>query len=215
MNKYFTFIENSVEEDYFPLHLSAKKLLRQNIDPTNHPQLLHYINDQAINNAAKFGVGGYLEKRNLYQKSNLFNQDEVRNIHLGIDVWAPANTLIASPLSGIVFASHFNEGEGNYGGTIILKHSISSQVFYSLFGHLSKNSITQNPIGRIVEHNKSFCSLGSPSENGGYLPHLHYQIMHTMLDYENDFPGVCSESQVSYFSKICPNPVRFLSNLIG
>jgi hypothetical protein len=36
-----------------------------------------------------------------------------------------------------------------------------------------------------------------------------------MLDYEKDFPGVCSEYQLDHLSKICPNPIAFLNNSIG
>jgi len=215
MMKHFTFIENSVEGDYFPLSLEAKTLLSEGVDPSNHEDLSHYISKKASLHHSKFGVGGYLEKRNLYQNSSLFNTEEIRNIHLGIDVWAPEGSRIASPLAGEVVVSHYNEGEGNYGGTIILKHSLKTTSFFTLFGHLSKASLGENPIGKIIPKDVAFCSLGNPSENGGYVPHLHYQIVLDMLDYEKDFPGVCSEYQLDHLSKICPNPIAFLNNSIG
>lgn len=212
--KYYTFVENSFEGDYFPLSLEVETLMAEGVDPSNCKELNQYISNKASLNNAKYGVGGYLEKRNLYQNSSRFNTQEVRNIHLGIDVWAPEGSRIASPLAGEVVVSYYNEGEGNYGGTIILKHLSKKASFFTLFGHLSKASLDENPIGKMIPKDLAFCSLGNSSENGGYLPHLHYQIVLDVLDYENDFPGVCSERQIGYLSKICPNPIAFLNNSI-
>lgn len=215
MMKYYNFIENSTESDYFPLSLATKKLVLEGVNPNNHQELLNYISNEAALNEAKFGVGGYLETRNLYQNSSRFNTQEVRNIHLGIDVWAPTGSRIASPLAGEVVVSHYNEGEGNYGGTIILKHLINKTTIFTLFGHLSKVSLAKNSLKKKISRDEVFCSLGSPLENGGYLPHLHYQISKDLMDYYNDFPGVCSENQFKYFSQLCPNPIHFLNNSIS
>lgn len=208
--KHILFIPNTKLEDYCWISLAEEDLSKHQVDPSNHISLSNYIENQTKINKATYAVGGYLEKRNLYANSSLFNQYETRNIHLGIDLWAPAKTEICSPLSGKVVASHYNEGVGNYGGTIILKHTQNEKIFYSLFGHLSKESLRQNPKGKHVEANQAFCELGDETENGGYVPHLHYQILLKLLNYTNDFPGVCSVLQIDNFSKICPNPNEFL-----
>ena len=48
------------------------------------------------------GVGGYLENRSLYKDTDLFQGDAERSIHVGVDVFMPAGTVIYSPLAGQV-----------------------------------------------------------------------------------------------------------------
>jgi hypothetical protein len=43
-------------------------------------------------------------------------------------------------------------------------------------------------------------------ENGNWAPHLHFQIMLSMLNYEVDYPGVCYHNQIDVWSDLCPNP---------
>ena len=48
-------------------------------------------------------------------------------------------------------------------------------------------------IGSFVKKGEKIGEIGAISENGGWSPHLHFQLMLTLLDYQNDFPGVCME----------------------
>jgi hypothetical protein len=43
-------------------------------------------------------------------------------------------------------------------------------------------------------------------ENGNWVPHLHFQLMLSLLEYENDFPGVALKSEIDFWKAICPNP---------
>ncbi|MFT7385366.1 MAG: hypothetical protein ACI82E_000115 [Nonlabens sp.] len=54
-------------------------------------------------------------------------------------------------------------------------------------------------------------SLGKPEENGGYSPHLHFQIMTDMKTYKGDFPGVAATEELEDYKKIIldPNPFIF------
>jgi murein DD-endopeptidase MepM/ murein hydrolase activator NlpD len=48
--------------------------------------------------------------------------------------------------------------------------------------------------------------IGNSTENGGWSPHLHFQIMLSLLNYKNDFPGVAYYNQIKIWKSICPDP---------
>ncbi len=127
----------------------------------------------------KWGIGGYLEERAIYEAHSNFatDQRDFRNIHLGIDIWAKAGTPVLAPLDGYVYSLQNNEGLGNYGPTIILRHELDDQTFFSLYGHLSKNDLVNIQIGQQIQKGEVFCHLGESNENGSWPPHLHVQCI--------------------------------------
>lgn len=157
-----------------------------------------------------YAYGGYLEKRDVYAKSAVFRSSEkARNIHLGIDVWCPAKTPLFAPMAAKVVSKNNLIAKGDYGGVLILEHNIKEQIFYTLYGHLTYDSIPFNP-GDQISAGEQIAELGDWSENGGWPPHLHFQIMFDLENYENDYPGVCFEDEQEKFQKNCPNPIQFL-----
>lgn len=199
-------IENANKvEDYAEVDLSATNLDAKGISAANPVQLKLYLQAQQAAQNAKVLFGGYLEKRNLYANSALFNSNEIRNIHLGLDFWADAKTGITAPLNGTVQSAYYNEGEGNYGGTIILKHQFKDFSFFSLYGHLSKASLSVK-IHSQIKKGDVFCYLGETHENGNYVPHLHFQWILNLPKNAKDYPGVCSATQLEDFVKNSPEP---------
>ncbi|HSN48609.1 MAG TPA: peptidoglycan DD-metalloendopeptidase family protein, partial [Flavobacterium sp.] len=178
------------------------------IDMGNSNDFEIFIEDILQKNDAKVAFGGYNEVRNLYKSSQLFNDDEneERNIHLGMDLWIKAGTPVLAALDGIVHSFDFNAGKGNYGPTIILEHFLENFVFYTLYGHLSMESIADIEIGTLFKKGQPMATLGIPSENGGYSPHLHFQIIKKIADYFGDYPGVCSQKDLDYYLENCPDP---------
>lgn len=152
--------------------------------------------------------GGYNEERNLYKETSLFNDDETeeRNIHIGMDLWIKAGTPVLAALEGKVYGFDFNVGKGNYGPTIILKHTLENEIFYTLYGHLSVDSIEYIEIGTFFKKGQQIATLGDSSVNGGYSPHLHFQIIKNIDDNFSDYPGVCSKKDLEYYLENCPNP---------
>ena len=56
-----------------------------------------------------YGYGGYLENRDVYKRSPLFaDGDEHRTIHLGVDIWVPADTDFYFPLDGQIHSFNNN-----------------------------------------------------------------------------------------------------------
>jgi len=104
------------------------------------------INRILLNQNATLGLGGYAETRPIYTTDSyqtIGNQGlQWRTVHLGIDLWAKAGTPIHSPLAGTVHSFQNNDHERDYGPTIILKHQpTESLTFYTLYGHLSPESL--------------------------------------------------------------------------
>lgn len=48
---------------------------------------------------------------------------------------------IYNPLDGTIFEVGYESGAGNYGGYIIMQYSYFGQDFYTLFGHMDRDSI--------------------------------------------------------------------------
>ncbi len=154
--------------------------------------------------------GGYLEPRLVYttaayQKSGN-EKKESRTVHLGIDFWLAAGTPVHAPLKGEVVIAENDAGDKEYGGLIILKHETTNLTFFSLYGHLSVKSATSRVVGEIIEVGELIGNLGNYPENGNWPPHLHFEIMLSMLDYQKDFPGVAYHSEIDTWKSICPDP---------
>ncbi|GEO03267.1 hypothetical protein AAE02nite_09310 [Adhaeribacter aerolatus] len=153
------------------------------------------------------GVGGYLENRVIYRRSHHFNTDsEKRTIHLGVDIWLPAFTPVLAPLPGRVHSFRDNANFGDYGPCIILEHELEGNIFYTLYGHLTRNSLTSLSVGQKIDKGAAFSEVGPYPENGDWPPHLHFQVITDMLGLSGDFPGVCAAAQLEQFRQICIEP---------
>ncbi|AWI26539.1 peptidoglycan DD-metalloendopeptidase family protein [Flavobacterium pallidum] len=193
---------------YVAIDLSEKQTdhSRKFLEDPNHFQ--SFIDDYLRTNNALVAYGGYNEKRTLYHHNELFNDEESaeRNMHIGFDFWAKAGTKVVAPLDATVHSFDYNTGEGNYGPTVILEHQIDGHHFYTLYGHLSIESIENIEIGDHIGRNQVFASIGDMSVNGNYAPHLHFQIIIDLEGYFGDYPGVSSEDDLPHYLKNCPDP---------
>lgn len=157
----------------------------------------------------KIGYGGYLEHRVIYESHENFAtaSADFRNIHLDMDFWAGAGTPVFAPIAGLVHSFQVNPGSGNYGPTIILFHP--EENMYSLYGHLASSDLDTLVVGAKVTAGQTLCHLGKPDENGGWPPHLHFQLIRDMQGFQGDYPGVCSQRDVKFYADNCPNPEGF------
>ena len=196
-------------QSYIPLDLSQSNRELYDVNTSSSKDLEIYIFNYIKDKKGLVAFGGYNEIRNIYQRSRHFNQlDEVskRNIHLGMDLWIEAGTPVFAPLDATVHSFANNTNYGDYGPTIILKHSIIDIEFYTLYGHLSKEAIANISIGHFFRQGDQISTLGDASVNGDYAPHLHFQIIKDMQDYKGDYPGVCSKKDLSFYLNNCPDP---------
>jgi len=152
---------------------------------------------------SQFGVGKYNEKRLGMYEHELFSGN--RNIHMGIDIAAPVGTEIYAFAAGRVYLFDYHPAQGDYGYTLVTEHEIESQRFYALFGHLSKQSIEQKVRGQGFDRGDVIAWVGNESENGGWNPHLHFQL--SLIAPETaDLPGVVNEQNRARALEIYPDP---------
>ena len=168
---------------------------------------------QQLRSAGKiYGHGGYLEKRDIYRRSEVFAtaQEDFRNIHLGIDIWTAAGSPVFAPLAGKIHSFQDNSGFGNYGPTLILSHELAGKTLYSLYGHLSSANLAQFELGREVAPGEQICEIGPFPENGDWPPHLHFQLIWDLGEHWGDYPGVAAEKDLDYYRQNCPDPAPML-----
>ena len=203
------------KEDYVQLDLSKYNASLRAINVSSSSDLGIFISQQIQSKGGRIAYGGYLETRDIYQRSSYFNEqktpDEERNIHLGIDIWINAGTTILAALDGEIHSFKNNLNHGDYGPTIILKHVIKDLTFYTLYGHLSIESLTDLQVGKRVEQGEIIAQLGTAEVNGDYPPHLHFQIILDIENYFGDYPGVSSLQKIEFYKKNCPDPNLLLA----
>ncbi|MHA1541958.1 MAG: aminotransferase class III-fold pyridoxal phosphate-dependent enzyme [Candidatus Hodarchaeales archaeon] len=156
-------------------------------------------------------IGSYNEPRLIYTKPEFKyegnDREEYRTIHLGIDIFSAPDTPIFAPFQGIVHSFQNNESELDYGPTIILEHQMKSDIkFYTLYGHLSPDSLTKVEIGAKIDKGARIGSIGDIKDNGGWAPHVHFQIIADIMDYRGTYPGVIYEKNRDVWLSICPDP---------
>lgn len=167
------------------------------------------------------GVGRYDEARLLYT-SPLFGArgsptEERRTIHLGIDLFVEPGTPVCAPLDGTVHLQAENTAPLDYGPLVILRHSFrddqtpeaeqpGGEEFFTLYGHLTRNTLHALKPGQTIKKGEAFARVGTTDENGGWPPHLHFQIILDLLDRGPEFPGVARASERSVWTSLSPDP---------
>ena len=159
---------------------------------------------------ATVGVGRYNEPRGLYT-SPLFSSEsndgpEWRTIHLGIDLFMLAESPVYTPLDGVVHSVKNNDQSLDYGPTIIVRHATADGVtFYTLYGHLSIDSLQMVKPGQQVRRGEQIAKIGTYPTNGGWAPHLHFQVICDMLERDGEFPGVAAPSRREVWLSLSPD----------
>jgi len=194
-------------EAYCPIDFSTENPALQEYDLTDPSECQYYIDRHLKRHNAQVAYGGYLEKRDLYKGASQFAlANKVRNIHLGMDFWCGAGTIVQAPVSGKVHSFANNAQWGDYGPTIILAHQVNEQSFYTLYGHLSLTSLQKLRVGQEIRSGQALATLGTPDCNVGYAPHLHFQVIFDLQGKEGDYPGVAAPQDLDFYSRNCPDP---------
>ncbi|NJM82717.1 MAG: peptidoglycan DD-metalloendopeptidase family protein [Tabrizicola sp.] len=158
---------------------------------------------------AEYGLGAYGENRSVYRSAQFADaaSPERRTVHLGIDVFAPAGTPVHAPLAAEVAFVAYNPDPLDYGHTLILEHRGGDLPFWTLYGHLGGSLAGLCRPGQKVEAGQVIAHLGDWHENGGWAPHLHFQVMTDLLEQRGgNFFGVGHRSLWPVWQVICPDP---------
>ncbi len=197
---------------YTWLDFTAENKDLATVDLENTAKFSEFVFGKIAESEAEIGVGGYMEHRVIYSRSKHFaSETEARCIHLGIDIWAAAETPIYAPFDGTVHSFQNNDNFGDYGPTIILEHSqdfdfTPHKKLYTLYGHLSLDSIEGVFEGKVIKKGEKIAKIGNFPVNGDWPPHLHFQVVTDMLGMKGDFAGVCALSEKEKYQTICLDP---------
>lgn len=175
-----------------------------------------------------FTIGKFNEARPYLYQQNLFigGSKDPRNIHMGIDLGAPAWSPVYSFDSGILIAQGQLPDEGDYGHSIVVEYTWRldqplvaqsmerrrGETYWALYGHLSASSLNQHRVGDHIKIGEQLGFLGDSKENGGWAPHLHFQLsMERPIGH--DLPGAVSENDRSSSLELYPDPRQVLGPL--
>jgi 4-aminobutyrate aminotransferase-like enzyme/Ser/Thr protein kinase RdoA (MazF antagonist) len=170
-------------------------------------KLFHQIQTANVN----VGIGRYNEARLIYTAKQFDIQtDDIpdrRTVHLGIDLYMQNKSKVYAPLDGKLHSFKNNSAYLDYGPTIILEHLTNDgNRFYTLYGHLSVDSLKDLQVGMPVAKGKTIGRVGDSETNGGWPPHLHFQIIIDMLGEFGNFPGVVRPTERDIWLNISPDP---------
>lgn len=199
------------KEQVHPLDLSVSGSWVGDREEAGDLNLFQYKIEQLQNEVTeKIIAGGYMEPRALYSTSAYDRMGntgkESRTVHLGVDLWVPPGTPVHALFDGEVVFAVNDAGDKEYGGLIILKHQAGDLPFYTLHGHQTIESALKLKPGDRIKKGDQVGIIGAPPENGNWAPHLHFQLMLSLLNYKNDFPGVAYPSELKIWQSICPDP---------
>ncbi len=157
------------------------------------------------------GIGRYDEARLIYT-SDAFKVDtdtapEYRTIHLGVDLFARPGEAVYAFMDGRVHSRQNNDAHLDYGPTIVLAHETDNGIpFFSLYGHLAVTALEGLEPGMAVTAGQPIATIGTSTENGGWAPHLHFQLITDLLGLAGSYPGVARPSQRRVWTALCPDP---------
>jgi len=159
---------------------------------------------------SQLGLGRYNEPRLIYTAPEFADNSHPlsarRTVHLGLDLFAEVDTAIYAPLDGTVHAVSKNPLPLDYGHILILEHQTSNaEAFYTMYGHLRKDVLKLKK-GQSIKAGDRIAHIGDWSENGGWAPHLHFQLMTDLLGLATDFPAVFKATEVDVWQAFCLNP---------
>ena len=159
----------------------------------------------------RWSIGRYDEDRAIYTQA-LFQGAAPRTVHMGIDLGGPAGAPVYAARDGVVRRAGALPDPGDYGHALVLEHVLDDRPVFALYGHLAAASLAQSPVGRVVQAGDLLGWLGAPDENGGWPPHLHFQLSWDCPP-THDLPGAVSRADRAAALARYPDPQRMLGPL--
>ncbi|HTL05385.1 MAG TPA: aminotransferase class III-fold pyridoxal phosphate-dependent enzyme [Gemmatimonadales bacterium] len=196
-------------------------LIESPTEPEDLSRFTRKLFEHLAASGARVGVGHYDEARLLYSapgyEAEGNQRDAPRTVHIGLDLFAPPGTRILAPLDGVVNAVRDNGMDRDYGPTLILRHEPpGAPVFYTLYGHLGREVLAELRTGARVVRGQPIATVGDLDVNGGWPPHLHFQLIADLLDRDGEFPGVARADRRAVWKSLspCPNLVARLPQAV-
>jgi len=163
----------------------------------------------AAEHGVTLGIGPWGEARTVYSgdmfRSRLI-EGERRDRHLGLDLFMPAGTKLYTPLAATVKSVEIEQDPLGYGGLVALLHEPEGcPPFVTLWGHLAHEVVTRLKPGDRLEAGALVAEMGAHAENGGWAPHLHFQISVDPDMAARDILGVGEARYLDVWQNLFPN----------
>jgi 4-aminobutyrate aminotransferase-like enzyme/Ser/Thr protein kinase RdoA (MazF antagonist) len=193
-----------------PIDLSAGSPLLSSEPGEDTPaELDRRIQRLLTERGATVGAGGYDEARLIYAWPNEPMAGEPRTIHIGLDLSLAPGSPLHAPLDGVVHGFENAAARYDYGPVIVLRHRTDGPdpvEFYSVYGHLSSDSLEGLQVGQPIAKGAVFAHVGSAPSNGDWWSHVHVQLVTDLLDVPCNVDGVVRASQRRVWKSLCPDP---------
>ncbi|WP_409259507.1 aminotransferase class III-fold pyridoxal phosphate-dependent enzyme [Pseudomonas sp. KCJK9009] len=138
-------------------------------------------NECSAAHKAPLGIGPWGEVRAVYTDSafeSRFIKGQHRTLHVGVDLLMPAGTPLYAPIAGTVRSVEVEPDPLGYGGLVMLEHTPPGcPPFLTLWGHMAHEALSRLKAGDKLEAGDLVGYMGSDHENGGWIPHLHLQLV--------------------------------------
>ena len=155
--------------------------------------------------ASPWSIGRYGEDRGIYTQPLFQDGPAPRTIHLGLDLGGPVGVAVHAVTAGVVRYAGVQSAAGDYGGVVVTEHFIDGAPIFALWGHLAHHSLRVSPVGRRFNAGDVLGWLGDDTENGGWPPHLHFQLSHAD-PLGPDMPGACGKEDAKQMMARHPSP---------
>ena len=193
-----------------PIDLSVSGTLLSSNSADNTPDAVdRRVRRTLTEHGAVVGVGGYDEARVMYEWTGEPESLERRTIHIGLDLSLPSGSKLFAPLDGVVHGFENADQHHDYGPVIVLRHCTTGADpvdFYTLYGHLTPDSLDGLQTGQAIARGTEFARIGSAPTNGDWWQHVHVQLITDMLDVPCNVDGAVRASQRAVWRSLCPDP---------
>ncbi len=154
-----------------------------------------------VDNTQRY-YGAYAENR-----PGIYQNQSARYFHCGLDIVAKPGESVFSVETSEVVSFGYNESPLDYGGVVILK-ACDFNLWY-IYGHLDPKSFSGLKKSDVLSKGRKFAEIGNESVNGGWRPHLHFQLS-LLPPLDGDIPGAVTIGDIVWGLKVFPNPVEYL-----
>jgi len=155
-------------------------------------------------------IGRYDELRPGVYTADLFGG--ARCLHVGVDLGGPAGVAVHAFAAGRVLHAGYNPAPGDYGHALVTAHRLDGVALYALHGHLSTASVARWRPGDAFGRGDVLGWLGERHENGGWPPHVHFQLAWDDPG-THDMPGVVDPAERAAALRRYPDPRLVLGTL--
>lgn len=159
-----------------------------------------------------FSYGGWMETRSALWNGSYLDED-ARYVHLGVDFNVPAGTGVSADRACTVVRIDDDHPETHGWGNRVFAHDRERDVVV-VFAHLA--SPVGIRIGDALAPGNIFARVGTPSQNGGWFPHLHVQLIRPehyrdlLRDDLRSLDGYGREKDIDSLRFNFPDPMEYL-----